>query len=386
MIRHTLSRDPRNGNYYSRIQRGKVMKKFVLGRNRRKAEQALRKLEDDIERGSRSLAALANSKVDKTDPRDLVIKELVARYLAWVRENRALGTWGNKTIYLEPFLKRYGDCMVSDINHTTLAQYYAWARKVRGQSANGGNRHLREVKTLFRWGEEMDICACPVKRFPAIREAPARTRKFTDEEFPRLLAGASADFRDMVVFGLLTGLRPQELRGLKQEHIWKVGPHVCVVLERHKTSMSAQLPQPRCVPLSTEALAIVKRQSLAHPQSAHVFLNAKGRPYTAGGFRQRLERACARAGLEKRSPYALRHYFGTKQAGEGLNQGILAQLMGHTTIVTTSRYIARVPDYHQKAVDRLQESLSSLLSGFTSENEKPAPLRIVEPVNLRLGS
>ncbi len=61
---------------------------------------------------------------------------------------------------------------------------------------------------------------------------------------------------------------------------------------------------------------------------------------SAGGFRQRLKRACARAGLPKRSPYALRHYIGTKQAGLGLNQAMLAQVMGHTTVATTMRYVA----------------------------------------------
>lgn len=205
-----------------------------------------------------------------------------------------------------------------------------------------------------------------------MREAPAKTKKFTDDEIPRLLYRAAPDFRDMIIFGLLTGLRPNELRTLRREHVRPVGETTCIVLERHKASMSAQIRQPRCVPLSAQAVEIFQRQVNAHPHSAVVFLNAKGKPYTAGGFRQRLERACVRAGLEKRSPYALRHYFGTKQAGNGLNQAILAQLMGHTTIITATRYVAKVPDYHQKAVEALEASLGSLLAqpGQDTDEEK----------------
>ena len=51
-----------------------------------------------------------------------------------------------------------------------------------------------------------------------------------------------------------------------------------------------------------------------------------GEPYTAPTFRQRLKRACVSAGLAERPPYALRHYFGTKQAGAGLNQTIMMAL------------------------------------------------------------
>ena len=204
-----------------------------------------------------------------------------------------------------------------------------------------------------------------------------KQRKFTDEEIPRLLYHSAPDFRDIITFGLLTGLRPNELRMLHREHIHQANGTSCVVLERHKTTMTAQLTQPRCVPLSAQATEIIQRQISKHPCSPAIFLNAKGHPYTAGGFRQRLERACLRAGLEKRSPYALRHYFGTKQAGSGLNQAILAQLMGHTTIITTTRYVAKVPDYHQKAVDAMQESLGSLLSQQEQEIEEEGNGKVI---------
>jgi len=374
MKHRSLTKDSRTGKYYARIQVDGVRKKFYFGTSRRKAEAELRRLEADLENGSRSFAAMANVNVDKTDPQDITIEELVTRYLEWVQSNRERGTYRNKRGFLQPFLDRYGECLVSDINHSTLAKYYAWAKKFRGRSANGGNRHLREVKTLFLWGEDMDICVCPVRRFPVMREAPARTRKFTDKELPLLLQNADEDFRDMLLFGLLTGLRPQELRPLTHDHIRRVNQRACIVLEKHKTTMSARMPQPRVVPLSPQAVKIVERQRAKHPTSPHIFLNGRGKPYTAGTFRQRLERVCDRAGIERRSPYALRHYFGTKRAGEGLNQAILAQVMGHSTIVTTTRYVAPVQDYQQKAMDAMAEDLAALLDdGHEQTPPEPEP-------------
>jgi len=379
MKHHKLTRDPRNGKYYARIQVDGVIKKFYFGKNQRKADQELRELEADIESGTRSLAAMANAKVDKSDPQDTTIEDLVTRYLEWVESNRERGTYLNKKLLLQPFLDRYGECMVSDINHSTLAKYYAWAKKYRGRSANGGNRHMREVKTVFRWGEDMDICLCPVRRFPVMRESPAKTRKFTDDELPLLVQHSQPDFRDMLVFGLLTGLRPQELRALRKEDIRQVGNATCIVFEKHKATMAMQLQQPRVVPLSQLAVEIVQRQTEKHAYSAHIFLNGNGKPYKAGGFRQKLERVCDRAGIERRSPYALRHYFGTKRAGEGLNQAILAQVMGHTTIVTTTRYVAKVPKYQQEAMNAMASDLAALLG----QTEQPPPEEPEEGQTLR---
>ena len=361
MKRHCLSRDPRNGNYYARIQRGGVLKKFVFGPNQRKSEQKLRQLEDEIESGKKSFAAVANLRVDKSEPQDLPIKELVTLYLDWVRAHRAPRTHETAFSMLRPFVEAFGDCMVSDLNTLTLSKYYAWVRTELCSGENAGNHHMRMVKTMLRWGEGMEICICPVRRFPAIREAPARTKKFTDDELVLLLDKATPDFRDLIVFGVLTGLRPQELRGLRREHIRKSETCWSVVLERHKTSKSAEIALPRCVPLSPEAVTIILRQIETHPESVYIFLNAHGNPYTKDGLRQRLNRTCKSAGIEQKPPYALRHYFGTKQAANGLNQTVLAQLMGHTKLHTTSRYIASVPEYHQKAVAAMEKSLSALL-------------------------
>ena len=362
-MRHrVLTKDPRTGTYYARIQVDGVRKKFFFSKNHRKAEHELRQLEKDLESGTKSFAALANPQVDRTRAQDITIQTLTAKYLSWVEANRAKGTLATKRYMLAPFVEQFGECMVSDLNHITLSRFHAWAKSHRGRSENGGNRHMREVKTLLRWGEQIEICECPVRRFPALREAPAKTKKFTDDELVRLMQHVADDFRDLILFGLLTGLRPQELRSLRREHLRCNGSQWAVVLERHKTSISAEVAQPRCVPLAADAVAIIEKQIAAHPWAQFIFLNDHAQSYTAGGFRQRLERACIRAGLEKKPPYALRHYFGTNRAAHGLNQAILAQIMGHTTIRTTSRYVAVIPEYHQKAMDAMEEDLSSLLS------------------------
>ncbi len=378
-----IDRDPRTGELYARIMRNGVSKRFKLGKDQRKARSKLREIETDIAVGKirfDNIDKASQPTCSTNDNPDIGVSDLIKLYLQWLEVNRAPSTKETKEGLLGHFDRRYGQLMVSDITQLLLAEYYAWAKKERGTSENGGIRHMREVKTVLLWGVDMDLCMMPVRKFPAMRYAPPKTNKFTDQELVALLKKTDPDFRDMILFGILTGLRPQELRALTRTHIQEQKGGAFIVMERHKTSLSARQPKPRCVPLSREAVEILARLFERHPTSDYIFLNGHGMPYTAGVFRNRLERACVRAGIPKRSPYALRHYFGTKQAGSGLNQTILAQVMGHTTIVTTTRYVDEVPEYQQKAMESMAEGMAFLLDDNPVDTpvvpKAPPPLRL----------
>ena len=115
--------------------------------------------------------------------------------------------------------------------------------------------------------------------------------------------------------------------------------------------------------LVPEALEIIERQVSQHAWRRHVFLNEAGKPYTASVFRQRLKRWCERAGIRPRSPYALRHTFGSAEAEAGVNQAVLAQIMGHTQLRTTARYVNHNAEHHRKAIAAMSARLSRFTGG-----------------------
>ena len=380
-----INQDPRTGEFYARVMQHGVSKRFKLGQNQRKARSKLIEIENDIAAGKiqfHSIEKAPESPRPANGILDIKITDLIKLYLQWLIVNRAPRTLETKRGLLSYYDRRYGHLMVSEITLMSLAEYYAWARINLGRTENGGNHHIAEVKALILWGVEMDLCLMPVRKFPPIRHAPPETKKFTDQELVKLLKNADPDFRDMILFGILTGLRPPELRNLTRNHIQDQPSGAFIVMERHKTSMSARVPKPRCVPLSHEAVDILTRQFERHPASLCIFLNGHGNPYSAPVFRKRLKRACVRAGIPERPPYALRHYFGTKQAGAGLNQTILAQVMGHTTVITTMRYVDEVPEYQQKAMESMAEGMAFLLDDNPVDN----PVTPTPPPRLRLVS
>lgn len=100
--------------------------------------------------------------------------------------------------------------MVMQISRLKLMDFQSWARKNRGQGPNSGNHLCRDVRTMFRWAEENEVCDCPVRRFPPISHSPPAMGRFTDEEIALLLKKISdAEYRNMILLGLLTGLRPK---------------------------------------------------------------------------------------------------------------------------------------------------------------------------------
>jgi len=378
---HRIQKDERNGNYFVRIQVAGARKYFNLGQHVKEARKRLADIERQIRCGELNFShedAPADNSGSNTAPSagmpasasqdaessSLTVREIAELHLNWLKVNRAQSTYDLYDDFHTAFVGFVGDKKVSEITRLVMEDYYAWAKENRSRSANGGNVFLRHAKSLFFWAEEMDICPCPLKKFPKITETPPETKRFTDEEIGKLLSTAPpefSDFRDMIVFGLHTGLRPQELRLLKTSHVVCDGEgRHSVVIEQHKTARMAHEPKPRSVPLTPQAAKIALGQIASHPKADLVFLNGAGKQYTRGVFRQRLRRWCKRAGIKPRPPYALRHTFGSMEAEANVNQTVIGQMMGHTQLRTTSRYIANNAEHHRSAINAAGNRISKL--------------------------
>jgi site-specific recombinase XerD len=68
-------------------------------------------------------------------------------------------------------------------------------------------------------------------------------------------------------------------------------------------------------------------------------LNAKGTRMDGTQLRDRYRDFCARHDFEYLSPYHWRHTFATLSLDGGIDIAKLRDLMGHTTITTTNRYL-----------------------------------------------
>jgi len=318
---YQIQKDKRSRDYFVRIQVAGKRQYFNLGSVLKEARRNLARLKKQIAQGeidspisNKSVTPISSSpdmsQVSSSSP-SIMLSDLISIHLKWVRENRAAETLRGYQIYENHFLKFAGDRPVSEITRLMLENFFAWG-KARGSNVNSGIPFARHIKGMLLWAQEMDICPCPVRKFPSTPETPPPTKRFSDEELQKLLSCVwpeGEEFRNMIIFGLHTGLRPIEIRELQCSQIHNDSEGNCTVfIQNHKTAKTAHEPKPRSVPLTPTAKAIALKYMAAHPKSEYIFLNAKGKPYTRGVFRQRLIRWCKRAGIKPHPPYAMRHY------------------------------------------------------------------------------
>lgn len=280
---------------------GGVSKYFAFGSSHRKAEKALQEIEKRIAKGEVSFSQQETSQIMLGNgTQDIRIEELAHRHLEWVKSSRSQGTFEIRQHHVLQFLNHVGARMVSQIGVPELEAFRSWSGKQKPKMRNPGSEALRHIRTMFRWADENGLCDMPVRRFPEIRIEPPQTKTLSQEELATLLDKAPPDFKDMIHFGIVTGLRPQELRTLKAEHLLPDADGGCYLLiEKHKTSRHSSTPKPRTVPLGKDATEIWRRCIKDHSKSEFIFLNDDGEPYSARTYRQRFRRLCKRAGIRE---------------------------------------------------------------------------------------
>lgn len=223
----------------------------------------------------------------------------------------------------------FGDAPLTTITDGLIDDFVAW-RKKQGVSNRTINIELavlaRAMAVAVRWEV---LPAVPWRKMEKLNEGPLRVRFLTPDTRARLIA-AAGDYREMILFFLLTGLRRGELRDLT----WKdVDFHARVIWIRDSKTATA-----RSVPLSPMAIDILRR--LSHVRGiadAVVFVN----PMTGQRYKDLshvIKRVLVRAGLPDWTLHDLRHAFASQLAERGAQLSDLMEILGHRSPEMTRRY------------------------------------------------
>jgi site-specific recombinase XerD len=196
------------------------------------------------------------------------------------------------------------------------------------------------LKTLFGWMvAEGEIPFSPMETIKAPISRSNQIQPFTAEQVKSLLHKAKATKyprRDTAILLFLcdTGCRASELCGLKIKDL-DLSTRCCVVMGKGCKSRKVYFG---CQ--TTKAIQTHLRASKASPNDP-LFPGEKG-PMTRSGLTQLIRRLGHAAQITevRCSPHTCRHYFAVSFLKAGGNIFSLQQLLGHTDLKMTRRYVA----------------------------------------------
>lgn len=197
---------------------------------------------------------------------------------------------------------------------------------------------ITAVKRVLNWAtDEGYISASPLRK---LKKPPAKPREkmLTPDEHRSILATADTMFRLIVLVMRHTGVRPGEVGMVEAENVdlaagtW--------TLTKHKTRNKTG--KPRTIYL-TPCMQTVTRMLLSVRSSGPLFLNSRGRPWTANAIRCRMRRVREKLHLDRGVvAYAYRHTFTTEGLANGVPIATMAELLGHVDTTMISRHYSHL--------------------------------------------
>lgn len=235
------------------------------------------------------------------------------------------------------------ELLLSEIDGDKLAGYIG---KRRAQVSNATvNRELGLVRRMMRRADQVwkaDVGEMPNWKALMMPESAGRVRSLTEDEERRLFTHLRADFQPMVRFGMLTGMRLANVIGLTWEQVDFEEEVIKLQVKSNKPG-----GEPMVLPITPLALTILHGEFGNHPTRVFTYKCARGRqgrrkglryPFTAFGWRKAWAEALTAAKVKDFRFHDLRHTAATRTLRASKNLRAVQKMLGHKSIVTTTRY------------------------------------------------
>lgn len=342
------------------IENGKHKVKDVrrsLGRNLERAQDRARKLDVEVDAWSRG-----------EQPRqEAALVDFVARYIAYLKDERRSRSWENAARHAEMFVRHAGNRPVRSVLGRDVEGFLASRRLVvRPTTANAA---LKDVRRMFNVAMEWGVAdANPAARVKPIPAKPLPVKVPTPEEVGRLLAVLRVRrpwLNRLVLVLIATGCRPGEALGLTWADVDMTRGILTLRRSKVEDSITFDLKGP-LKDILWEAWT-----AAGMPTEGLVFPSRRGGAFTRQGVLTVFKREAKALGW----PWLCLRTFRKLAARAVVNAtGDIRKaqhLLGHTSYRTTEDYLGRGEKARSDAVDVMATYLDGALGRFPGISEKP---------------
>ena len=171
---------------------------------------------------------------------------------------------------------------------------------------------------------------------------------FTNSQITTLFNNLDYPFVDMILIGIYTGFRPQELTNIKNKDI-------NFKMQTIKGGLKTEAGKNRIVPIHPIILKLI--QNRYNPNNEYLFTDAKSKKYvsklTYDAYRNRFIKVMKHFKM-KHKPHDTRHTFITKGKQYKMNEYILKIIVGHSIDDITERV------YTHRSIKELKKEIRKI--------------------------
>jgi len=255
--------------------------------------------------------------------------ELVDRYDEWCRAGGiAEGSRRLKRQYLGKFADEF------DLRTCTTADVASWlARNPNWKPAT--RRAARSaLTTFFKWaqrtGQRTDD---PAAETMSVRVPMPPPKPVPESMLTEALGKAPERVKLMLLLGAFAGLRRAEIAGLHVDHI---------ELETGRLRITGKGSKTRLIPIHPVLSPLLEA---VHAKGGYVFPNGRGTPLTPTTVGR-----LVKPYLGSLSTHALRHRFASQVHANSHDLRAVQDLLGHSSLATTQRYLQITDEQKNAAV------------------------------------
>jgi len=281
--------------------------------------------------------------------KDVTLNDVVASYLTYCATRNRPRTISLKRTYLGRFVDFVDNAPIQDIKCYHVEDFMSY-RALNG-NAPANNRTLTVLKHFFNFAARRDLVErnpCRgIKGFPEQRKpvkilGEGELKSYFDycRANDPLLYGLSA-----VAFG--TGLRRGDILKIRGGDVDGERRTLTVQVSKRNGELTLHLP------LNSWVFAVLSRRKNEYGDG-YLFPGRNGSHVV--DFKRRFARAKKATGVEFRFG-EFRHNCATALLRAGVNVYVVKELLGHTSVNTTARYLKLLGDDLRAAVDKLDTDI-----------------------------
>lgn len=326
-----------------------------LGRSLERAQDRARKLDVELE-------AWAHG---EEPVREAALAEFVARYVAYLKDERRSRGWENAARHAEMFLRHVGNRPVRGVVGREVEGFLAQRRlTVRPTTANAA---LKDVRRMFKVAVEWKLAdGNPAARVKPIPAKPLPVKVPTAEEVARLLAVLRVRkpwLNRLVLVMIATGCRPGEALGLTWADVDMTRGILTLRRSKVEDSITFDLKGP---------MKDVMWQAWTEsgmPTEGMVFPSRNGRAFTRTGVLTVFKREVRALGWPWLCLRTFRKLAARTVVSVTGDIRKAQHLLGHTSYRTTEDYLGRGEKARGEAVDVMAAYLDRAVGRIPGNSE-----------------